>query len=184
MPYKLLYQILFFVSVTVGLWGVWEMISFIRGTANVYRRAIIVLSIGLGAGAIQMITSEIVRGNSVPVNFRVYFTLFTLLLFLLVRFTPLWSRSEFSQSNDKNNTGMATIVSALLIGGIGVLTTHIWVGSSHIAADGYNWVNELKTLLNFCGLGMILSGVALFVTFFNKQKERLKKISPCCQSVE
>lgn len=101
LPYQLLYQILFLVSVAVGLWGLWEIISFIRRKSNVYRNAIIVLSLGLASAAIQMITSEIAHGSSVPVNFRVYFTLFTLLLFLLVRYTPLWHRSGFSQSNKK-----------------------------------------------------------------------------------
>ena len=30
LPYQLLYQVLFFVSVSVGLWGLWETVSFIR----------------------------------------------------------------------------------------------------------------------------------------------------------
>lgn len=72
LPYQLLYQILFFVSVAVGLWGILGTISIVRHRENAYRNAIIILSIGLGAATIQMITSEIARGNSVPVNFRVY----------------------------------------------------------------------------------------------------------------
>ena len=172
LPYQLLYQILFFISVSVGLWGLWESVSFIRSKTNVYRNALIVLSIGLGAATVQMITSEIARGNSVPVNFRVYFTLFTLLLFLLVRYTPLWYRSGFSQSNTKGGPGMAATALALLVGGIVILTTHIWVGSSHFAVDGYNWVNDLRMPLNLSGWGMIFSGIALLlISIKRKMKE-------------
>ncbi len=175
LPYQLLYQLLFFVSVAVGLWGLWETISLIRNKANVYRNAIIVLSLGLGAATVQMITSEIARGNSVPVNFRVYFTLFTLLLFLLVCYTPLWQRSGFAQSNKKDGPGMATIASALLIGGIVILTTHIWVGNSHFAADGYNWVNDLRIFLNLAGWGMIFSGLALLLISLKKRMYNSKE---------
>ena len=161
LPYQLLYQILFFVSVAAGLWGLWGTISIVRRKANAYRNAIIILSIGLGAATVQMITSEIARGDSVPVNFRVYFTLFTLLLFLLIRYTPLWQRSGFSQSKTNKSPGMMAVGSALFIGGFLILTTHIWVGNSHFAADGYNWVNDLRMPLNLSGWGMIFSGVTL-----------------------
>jgi len=175
LPYQLLYQILFFVSVAVGLWGLWETISFIRKKSNVYLNAIIVLSIGLGTATVQMITSEVARGNSVPVNFRVYFTLFTLLLFLLVRYTPLWYRSGFTQSNTKGGPGMAAVALALLVGGIIILTTHIWVGGSHFAADGYNWVNDLRMPLNLSGWGMIFSGVALLLISIKRKMEESKE---------
>lgn len=56
---------------------------------------------------------------------------------------------------------MKAIGSALLIGGFLILTTHIWVGNSHFAADGYNWVNDLRIPLNLSGWGMIFSGGAL-----------------------
>lgn len=177
LPYQWLYQILVIVSVTVGLWGLWVTISFIRSKANVYRNVIIFLCIGLGAAAVQMITSEIARGNSVPVNFRVYFTLFTLLLFLLVRYTPLWQRSGFSQTKKKSGLGMAAIGSALFVGGIVILTTHIWVGSSHFAGNGYNWVNDLRMPLDLSGLGMIFSGAALlFISVKRKMKDAKESI--------
>jgi len=175
LPYQLLYQILFFVSVTVGLWGFWEIISFIRSKSNAYRNVIIVLSIGLAAAAIQMITSEIARGNSVPVNFRVYLTLFTLLLYLLVRYTPLWHLSGFSQSNKKSGPEKTAISSALLVGGIVLLTTYLWVGSSHFAANGYNWVNALRMPLNLSGWGMIFSGAALLLISVKRKMKDSKE---------
>ncbi len=175
LPYQWLYQILFFVSIAVGVWGLWEIISFIRKKSNVYRNAIIILSIGLTAAAIQMITSEIARGNSIPVNFRVYFTLFTLLLFLLVRYTSLWQRSGFSQTNNTGGPGMTALSSALLIGGLGLLTMHIWVGNSHFASDGYNWVNDLRMPLNLSGWGMIFSGAVLLLNSVRKKMKASKE---------
>ena len=163
-PYQSIYQVVCVISIAIGLWGLWVTVSFVRSKSNVFRDIIIVLSIGLVAAATQMITSEIARGASAPVNIRVYFTLFTLLLFLIVRYTSLWQQSGFNQSNNKESLGKSPVASALMLGGIMILTTHIWVGDTHFAANGYNWVNDFSLALNLSGLGMLFSGGSIFIT--------------------
>jgi len=66
---------------------------------------------------------------------------------------------------------------ALLVGGIVILTTHIWVGSSHFALNVYNWINDLRLFLNISGWGMILSGSVLLVIPFKwKMKDSKESI--------
>ena len=161
LPYQLLYQVLFFISIIIGLIGVWVTISFIRGKGNIFRNVIIVLVIGLAAATTQMIASEIIRGNSIPVNIRAYFTLFTLLLFLIVRYTPLWQRSGLLQVGNSKRVSTTVLGVSLFVGGVIILTTWFWVGNSHFAENGYNWVYDLRLSLNIAGSMLIVSGTAI-----------------------
>ncbi len=171
LPYQLLYQVLVVASVSIGLWGLWVFVELIRRKTNAYRNAIAVLSLGLLAGTIQMITSEIARGNSIPVNFRVYVTLVTLLFFLFSWWRVKGALIGLVEPGKKPSPALAALGSALVAGGILTLTTHLWVGDSHFAENGYNWVYDLKGYLLVFGGSMIVSGTALWlVAFLRKVK--------------
>ena len=70
---------------------------------------------------------------------------------------------------------MKVIATALLVGGIVILTTHIWVGSSHFALNGYNWVNDFRMFLNISGWGMIFLGSILLVIPFKMKRKESKE---------
>ena len=169
LPYQLLYQVLVIASVSIGLWGLWGFIALVRRKPSAYRNALIILSLGLLAGLIQMITSEIARGNSIPVNFRVYVTLATLLLFLLTGWKVQGALIGLVEPAKKAGSGIPALGSALIAGGILTLTTHLWVGDSHFAENGYNWVYELKGYLLVFGGSLVFSGAGLWLIAFMRK---------------
>jgi hypothetical protein len=176
LPYQFLYQILMVSSLLIGLWGIWEIIVTLRRKTDYQNRAIIILVAGLVAAATQMIASEILRGNSVPVNFRVYVTLFTLLLFLFARYTPFGQLIGLSQVDKNESAGATALGVALIANGTFALTTYLWVGNSHFAMNGYNWVNDLKGYLNVFGGLMIVLGMGFLVAAV-KLKLRKSRLS-------
>jgi len=174
LPYQLLYQAFVVVSTSIGLWGIWEFVAFWRNKTDLYRNAITILSLGFLAGAIQMISSEIIRGTSIPVNFRVYVTLATLLFFIYVKFRPAGTLIGLVDAGGEVNPAMPATGSALVIGGILTLTTQFWVGDSHFAENGYNWVNDLKGYLLVFGGGLVFAGVGLWLLAL---KHKLKSLA-------
>lgn len=184
LPYQWLYQMLFVASVSIGLWGLWEIIASFWGKSHYQRRAILILSLGLGAATIQMIASEILRGSSVPVNFRVYVTLFTLILFLLVRVTPLRQLIGLANPEDKESAGVAALGTALFLSGAVTLTTPLWVGNSHVAANAYNWVYDLKGyLIVFWGM-LVFSGLVFLVLALKQKLQKSSLATPVVNPVD
>ncbi|MEA3287202.1 MAG: hypothetical protein U9Q77_07490 [Candidatus Marinimicrobia bacterium] len=174
LPYQLLYQILVIASISIGLWGLWGFGALVRKRTNAYRNAIIILSLGLLTGTIQMITSEIVRGNSVPVNFRVYLTLVTLLMFLFAWWKVQGALIGLVEPDKEANPGLVALGSALVAGGILTLTTHLWVGDSHFAENGYSWVYDLKGYLLVFGGSLVFSGSGLWLLVLLRKLRHLK----------
>ena len=157
-PYKWLYQIFVVVKFTIGFWGLHVVYTLFKGREKAYRNAMIVLTIGLLVAIAQMITSQILRGKTLPVDIRFYITLVTILVFLIIRLPSVWPKVDFTWSK-KSGSKKAVAGISMLLSGIITITTPIWATNSHITADGYNLVNVLATPLLFGGLSLIILGV-------------------------
>ena len=164
-PYKPLYQALVVISLAVGVWGIWIVRSLVRGGSAAYRNALLVLCLGALSAGIQMGVSQSVRGSSSPVNVRFYISVFTLVVFLLLRLPPVWVRFDFTQSVRGSGTKPASTGTVLIVCGIVTLATRFWVGSTHITPQGNNWVNVIELPLQVCGWGMVVGGVTLLLNF-------------------
>jgi len=156
-PYKWLYQIFVVIKFTIGFWGLHVVYTLFKGREKAYRNAMIVLSIGLLVAIAQMITSQILRGKTLPVDIRFYITLVTILVFLIIRIPYIWSKVDLTWSK-KGGSKKIVAGTSLLLSGIITITTPIWAANSHITADGYNLVNVLSVPLLYGGLSLIALG--------------------------
>lgn len=162
-PYKPLYQALVVISLAAGIWGIPVTLSLVRGGQKAYRNALLVLLIGAISAGIQMGVSQAVRGASAPVNVRFFVTLFTLVVFLLLRLPPVWQRLDFAQPMKGGSPGISAGTVLIVCGAI-TLTTPLWAGPTHLSPLGANWVNVLLVPLLVSGSGMLLVGLILWLT--------------------
>jgi hypothetical protein len=100
------------------------------------------------------------RGKAVPANFKLYANALTLIVFLFLLIPKLRSMVGFDSEDKSSSPGVAGGLAAIIVGLI-VLSTQIWVGTSH-TFDGHNWVEVLSTPLMISGIVLILLGVGSF----------------------
>jgi hypothetical protein len=158
-PYKWLYQLLVVLTVGIAIYGIKVTINLIRGKEGAYKGAIITLVVALLAGGIQMIASEILRGASAPTNMRVYFTIFTLVIFLLFRIPGIWEKIKFSNADESGGNGTAAGM-AMFTAGVLKLTVHIWASPTH-TWDGINYADVWHIQLMIVGWTLLAFGSAL-----------------------
>jgi hypothetical protein len=120
---------------------------------------LILLAVGTVLAAVQMFASLALRGKAVPANMKLYINLLTLIYFLALRMPGLRGKVDFGSPGDPATRSMSSGLAAIVAGSI-ILTTSLWVGSSHLYA-GNSWVDVLQTPLLLCGLAFIALG---FVT--------------------
>lgn len=163
-PYQPLYITIVIVSLITGIIGIRVIVTLVRGGQNAYRNALLVLLVGALSSGVQVAVSQAVRGSSAPQNIRFYITILTLIVFLLLRLPPLWSKTDFTRpAGGDGSAGAASAGTAIVLTGIITLTTPIWTGSTHIGADGANWVKLYHTPLMLVGWGLTLTGASLLV---------------------
>ncbi len=166
-PYMTHYQILVYIKLVVGAAAVMVTYATARGDRWFYVGALITLLAGGSAAAYQMYMSSTLRDISffadAPTNIRFYLTVVTLVAYVVVRFPGIWSKSGLGNRNDTPGSPTVAGGVALIVTGLLVLTTPLWVGQTHML-DGYNLVYTLEvpllldgTLLVLGGLGMLLA---------------------------
>ena len=177
-PYKWLYQIFVYIKFGIGIAGIYTIYSLVKGKKTSYRNSVILLIAGVLVAAAQMTTSQILRGNTLPVDIRFYFTLFTLIVFSIIRINPIWEKIDFFKS--KSVSFQSSIISStLLVMGIITLTTPIWAQNSHITPSGENLINVLSIPLMILGTSFIVGSIAtIFRTIKLKKLSRVIKITP------
>jgi len=156
-PYKWLYQLLVIISVTAGLWGVRALIGLVKGRTWAYRETLLVLVVGGVSALIQIIASRSLRGASMPTDVRLYTTILTLFLFLILRIPGIWEKVNFYHQKG-NTSGMAGGLAAISLG-LMILTVHLWAGPSH-TFDGFNYANVWSIPLTAAGWALTLLGAA------------------------
>jgi len=156
-----LYITVSILTTALGVWGVYLTVALARGKGGSYRSALIMLLIGLVAAGAQMLASEALRGKSAPNNMRVYITLFTLVVLLLLRLPAVWKRMGF-ESAGGSGSAMAPTGAAMLVMGLVMLTVQYWAAAGHWI-DGVNYADVWHTRLLIAGGLTTACGLTLLV---------------------
>jgi len=159
LDYQWLYQTLMIVTIVIGLVCIWSTIALARGKKHGYRNAIIVLVVGTIVAGIHMYASLQLRGKAMPANMKFYANAITLLLFLAFKLPGLRERVDFSRASSSEDKAMTGGLAAIVVGAT-VLTTELWVGTSHIFGST-NWVHVLRMPLLVGGTLLVASGLAV-----------------------
>jgi len=156
-----LYITVSILTTALGVWGIYLTVALARGKGGSYRSALIMLLIGLVAAGAQMLASEALRGKSAPNNMRVYITLFTLVVLLLLRLPAVWKRMGF-ESAGGSGSAMAPTGAAMLVMGLVMLSVQYWAAAGHWI-DGVNYADVWHTRLLIAGGLTTACGLALLV---------------------
>jgi hypothetical protein len=162
LDYQLLYQSLMIITILIGVAGIWSTMGLVRGGPNAYRNALIVLIVGTLVGGIHVYASFELRGKTVPANMKLYMNLLTLIVFLLLKLPGLRNRVDFSEPGDRSNQITSSGLAAIINGSI-ILTTPLWIASSHTYA-GNEWVDVLRTPLYIAGGGLVFLGIGFLLS--------------------
>ena len=93
-----------------------------------------------------------------PVDFIVYFTIITLVIFLLFRL-PRYREMALFEKDTTDSSGAAGGLTAI-VAGLLVLSVQMWAGPTHIM-DGINYADAFHNTLFICGSILILLGIGL-----------------------
>ena len=156
--YQWLYIFYVLAAVAIGVIGIRATIALVRGKPKAYRDALIALTLGIVTGGIHIATSRALRGSSMPLDFIVYATVLTLVIFLLFSIPKLRELVDFERETDNvagAAGGMAAIVAGMLF-----LSVHMWAGPTHIF-DGVNLADAFHTAMMVSGGMLVLLGIGL-----------------------
>lgn len=162
-PYKWLYVIFVLVTTAIGVMGIRAVVLLIQRKPNAYRYSMIALVSGVVVGVIHMAVSRALRGSSMPVDGVVYTTLLTLIIFLILRIPPVWSKVDFTKAKKGESEtagGTAAIVSGLL-----ALTIQFWMAPTHTLA-GVNYADAFHAAMLVSGASLLLIGCGLSLSVF------------------
>lgn len=159
--YRWLYQTFVVTTLIIGIAGIAVSVGLIRGGKSVYRNTMLVLAIGTLLNAIHYYSSITIIGKAAPANVVFYINAITLLVFLILGIPGLRKVVNFSKSgkdvDNATGAGMAAFVSGVI-----VLSTPMWVGSSHIYM-GNNWVYVFAWPIYIFGTFLTVGGLGLLV---------------------
>lgn len=147
-PFRWLYMFYVLAAIVIGGMGIRATIALIKSKPTAYRAAIAALVLGLLTGGLHMATSRALRGSSMPVDFIVYATVITLVVFLLFRIPGVWNQFNRTDSDDVSS-GLGTGV-AMIVGGIVILTVQYWAGPTHMI-NGVNYADVWHTQMAVVG---------------------------------
>jgi hypothetical protein len=160
-PVKPIFQILVFVSIAAALFGATTIFRLARGKSGAFVQALIFLVVGGAASGVQFYYSLTLRGSTAPNNIRLYVTLLTLAVFLLLRLPGIWQKTGFEQGQKTPGMGKPA-GAALIVCGLLTLAMPIWGAPTHVIA-GVNTVNVLLAPLMGLGIALCGGGLALWI---------------------
>ncbi len=161
-PYIWVYQASSIITIGAGLLGLWATVGLARGKRWAYGLALLSLAIGLLLSGAQMYVSEVVRGKSAPNSMRVYITVFTLLVMLLLRIPAIWNQVGLFRPGRGGMAGTAGGLAAIVAGGL-TASAPMWAGPTHTFGE-VNWVNVLQWPLLIGGLAAMVLGLVLLAS--------------------
>ena len=184
--YQWLYKIFVVLTTGSGLAGIWAAFGLIRRMHWGSRWALWSLMVGSFVGGIHMFVSETLRGASAPANMVFYFTVFTLAVFVLLRYTRIGKGILWDKSDNPDGPSIAG-GAALLVSGVLTISTPVWAMPTHILV-GQNWVNQLIIPLLLAGGGMIFCGLLLLKKgvqeYLQGRRQRVTSIHALHQIIE
>jgi hypothetical protein len=173
--YRWLWQLFVIITLAIGIAGIAVTVRLIRGGKHAYRNALIVLVLGAIVTGIHYIASLTIIGKAAPANVVFFINLITLIIFLLLLIPGLRKKVDFTQGGkevDKTTGGGL----AAMVSGIVILSTWMWVGTSHIYM-GTNWVDVLAVPIYVFGTLLVLGGIALLAKgAWSSQKQEITQV--------
>lgn len=170
-PFQWLYILFVLFGIALGIMGIRATVLLIRGMNNAYRDSLYTLLAGIVIGFMHIMTSRALRGKSMPVDAVVYTTVLTLVIFLIFRIPSIWQGVNFEKGNTKSNLPAGGAAAILL--GIMTLTIQFTMGSTH-TWGGVNYADAFNTSMTLIGLGLLLLGAGLFVSWAKVWETGLK----------
>ena len=152
-----LWQSFVVLTTLVGIADVWSIIRLSRARDNAFRNAVILLALGTLINGIHVYFSYTVLEGIMPVLFVFLANAITLVLFLILRLPGIRERVQFEGSTDNGVGQIAGGLTAIVMGVV-VISTSVWVGSSHVY-EGANWTHVLNEFL--VGSGLFSMGIGL-----------------------
>lgn len=161
-PVKPVFQALVVVSIAAAVFGIYSIVRLAKGRPGAFNQTLIFLLAGAVSSAVQYHYSLTLRGSTAPNNMRLYLTLFTLAVFLLMRFLKVFGRGGAEPGTDPGGSIRTTGGAAFVLSGLTVLSTPWWAAPTHVINNA-NTVYVLFWPLILTGAGMVLAGgVMLF----------------------
>ncbi|MES0339256.1 MAG: hypothetical protein ABUK16_03840 [Anaerolineales bacterium] len=154
-----LWQSFVFVTLLIGLAGIWSVVQLVRGKSNAYRNAMILLILGTIVNGIHVYYSQTILGSVIPIAITLLTNVITLVLFIIFGTPGLRDQIMFDGEGDPISGATASGLTAILVGMI-LLSTSSWAGPSHTFADGVNLVNVLRVPLLAGGSILTIGGLA------------------------
>lgn len=155
-----LYILYVLIGVALGVAGIHATRLLIKSRPGAYRWALVALVLGLAVGLLHMYTSRSLRGSSMPVDFVVYITALTLVVFVLFRIPGIWQQVNLT-GKDEPVTGLGAGV-AMIVAGILILTVQLWAGPTH-TLNGINYADVWHAQLAVAGWVVSLAGSAVLL---------------------
>jgi hypothetical protein len=156
--FQWLYILYVVVGVAIGILGIQATIKLVKGDQNAEKSVLLALILGIVTGGVHMITSRALRGSSLPLDYIVYITIFTLLIFLLFRLPKLRELALFEKGT-VDESGAAGGLTAIVVGLL-FLSVQMWAGPTHLL-DGVNYADAFHNAMLFIGGLIILIGIGL-----------------------
>jgi hypothetical protein len=173
-PFKWLYVLFVILTIAAALYAVRATINLVRSKPGAYRQAIFAILACLSLALAQVVASRLLRGKSMPNDLRVYVSFLALVVLLLLRIPRLWQQSGLGQQ-DAGGAGLAS-GAALFLGGVTVLTVHLWAGPTH-TFGGVNFADVWHTQLTILGWGLIAASLLLLARGLDRslKEEKLQQ---------
>jgi hypothetical protein len=156
-----LWQSFVFLTLLVGLAGIWSVVQLVRGNNKAYRNAMILLILGTIVNGIHVYYSQTILGSVIPIAITLLTNVITLVLFIIFGTPGLREQIRFDGEGDAISGAAASGLTAILVGMI-LLSTSSWAGPSH-TFDGVNLVYVLQIPLLAGGAILSMGGLALLL---------------------
>ena len=151
-PFKFLYLIFVVLTIAASLYGIRALIGLVKNRPAAFKEALWALVACLAVAVAQVVASRLLRGKSMPNDMRVYISLLTLIVFLVLRIPRLWSQA--GMGNPGGDTGSLAAGASLFICGVVVLTVQWWAGPTH-TWEGVNFADVWHVQLAVLGWGLV-----------------------------
>ncbi len=155
-PFKWLYLIFVVLTIAASLYGIRALIGLVKNRLAAYKEALWALLACLLLAVAQVVASRLLRGKSMPNDMRVYISLLTLIVFLLLRIPRLWSQA--GMGNPGGDAGSLAAGASLFIGGVVVLTVQWWAGATH-TWEGVNFADVWHWQMAVLGWGLVVGSL-------------------------
>ncbi len=159
MPFQWLYQLYMVATLIGGLAGLWATVGLLRRRSGGLRFALIVL-LGVAITALaQVVTSQILRGKSMPNDIRLVLAVITLLVFWIGRRALAQALDSGPATGARAGTAAGA---ALIASGLALAVAPIWTHVEH-GASGGNWASVADIYVVIMSIAACAAGVAVLV---------------------